>query len=262
MACPEIQSFRGEATLLRVDRVEHDDGRGDRRRCSTKPEAPSTRRWCRAAGRSSRSSIATGRASAARSLRSAPSSMGASASWMRPVHRLPRGTGWPARPRSLGRRRQRLPRRRDATARDGRAASHVAARRGSTWVTRPRPHIDRIASAWLIKRFCDPDAKVCVCRRRRCRPEGHSLRVLGADFGHHGETARSRRCSSASGSRTGGIKLIAENRPRGGPSTTASSRGTSRRASTWPSARSPRPRRTITSARIAAWRSSTASTRS
>src|SRR5207248_8696274 len=23
--------------------------------------------------------------------------------------------------------------------------------RGSTWVTRPRPHIDRIASAWLIK---------------------------------------------------------------------------------------------------------------
>jgi hypothetical protein len=31
--------------------------------------------------------------------------------------------------------------------------------RGSTWVTRPRPHIDRIASAWLIKRFCDPEAK-------------------------------------------------------------------------------------------------------
>ena len=30
---------------------------------------------------------------------------------------------------------------------------------GSTWVTRPRPHIDRIASAWLIKRFCDPAAR-------------------------------------------------------------------------------------------------------
>src|SRR6266852_2445337 len=26
------------------------------------------------------------------------------------------------------------------------------------WVTRPRPHVDRIASAWLIKRFIDPDA--------------------------------------------------------------------------------------------------------
>ena len=30
---------------------------------------------------------------------------------------------------------------------------------GSTWVTRPRPHIDRIASAWLIKRLIDPQAK-------------------------------------------------------------------------------------------------------
>src|SRR5262245_21772554 len=27
--------------------------------------------------------------------------------------------------------------------------------RGRRWVTRPRPHIDRIASAWLIKRFID-----------------------------------------------------------------------------------------------------------
>src|SRR5262245_7497186 len=29
---------------------------------------------------------------------------------------------------------------------------------GRKWVTRPRPHIDRIASAWLIKRFIDPQA--------------------------------------------------------------------------------------------------------
>jgi len=31
--------------------------------------------------------------------------------------------------------------------------------RGRRWVTRPRPHIDRIASAWLVKRFIDPDAQ-------------------------------------------------------------------------------------------------------
>ena len=30
--------------------------------------------------------------------------------------------------------------------------------RGRRWVTRPRPHVDRIASAWLIKRFIDPEA--------------------------------------------------------------------------------------------------------
>jgi hypothetical protein len=27
------------------------------------------------------------------------------------------------------------------------------------WVTRPRPGVDRMASAWLIRRFIDPDAR-------------------------------------------------------------------------------------------------------
>ena len=27
------------------------------------------------------------------------------------------------------------------------------------WVTRPRPHIDRTACAWLIRRFVDPEAE-------------------------------------------------------------------------------------------------------
>src|ERR671937_1418293 len=31
--------------------------------------------------------------------------------------------------------------------------------RGRRWVTRPRPHVDRVASAWLIKRFIDPAAE-------------------------------------------------------------------------------------------------------
>src|SRR5262245_51379871 len=30
--------------------------------------------------------------------------------------------------------------------------------RGRTWVTRKGVHIDRIASAWLVRRFVDPDA--------------------------------------------------------------------------------------------------------
>ncbi len=30
--------------------------------------------------------------------------------------------------------------------------------RGRQWVTRRRPHVDRLASAWLIKRFIDPEA--------------------------------------------------------------------------------------------------------
>jgi len=34
----------------------------------------------------------------------------------------------------------------------------LAKLRGKRWVTRPRPHVDRIASAWLIQKFIDPDA--------------------------------------------------------------------------------------------------------
>src|SRR5216683_2686918 len=59
--------------------------------------------------------------------------------------------------------------------------------RSSTWVTRPRPHIDRIASAWLIKRFCDPEAKFAFADAADAARKGIPFDVLGADFGHHGE---------------------------------------------------------------------------
>src|SRR5262249_52013018 len=36
--------------------------------------------------------------------------------------------------------------------------------RGRRWVTRPRPHVDRIGSAWLIKRFIDPEAQFVFAR--------------------------------------------------------------------------------------------------
>jgi len=55
------------------------------------------------------------------------------------------------------------------------------------WVTRPRPHIDRIASAWLIRRFCDPDARFAFADAADAARKGIPFDVLGADFGHHGE---------------------------------------------------------------------------
>ena len=59
--------------------------------------------------------------------------------------------------------------------------------RGSTWVTRPRPHIDRIASAWLIKRFYDPEAKFGFADAADASRKGIPFDVLGAEFGHHGD---------------------------------------------------------------------------
>src|SRR5262245_25050127 len=49
-------------------------------------------------------------------------------------------------------------RRPETASRAERPALDLGTLRGRRWVTRPRPHIDRIASAWLIKKFIDPEA--------------------------------------------------------------------------------------------------------
>ena len=48
--------------------------------------------------------------------------------------------------------------------------------RGRRWVTRPRPHIDRIASAWLIKRFIDAEAEFVFAPPARLPGGRHSVR--------------------------------------------------------------------------------------
>jgi hypothetical protein len=50
--------------------------------------------------------------------------------------------------------------------------------RGRTWATRKRPWVDRLASAWLIKRFIDPKAKFIWLDSPRDCPK----RALGYDF--------------------------------------------------------------------------------
>jgi hypothetical protein len=50
--------------------------------------------------------------------------------------------------------------------------------RGRTWATRRRPWVDRVASAWLIRRFIDPDAKF----RWLAKPSDCPKSALGFDF--------------------------------------------------------------------------------
>jgi hypothetical protein len=40
------------------------------------------------------------------------------------------------------------------------APAAVQAYRATRWVTRPRPHVDRLACIWLIRRFINPDAVI------------------------------------------------------------------------------------------------------
>ena len=58
---------------------------------------------------------------------------------------------------------------------------------GATWVTRAGVMVDRIASAWLIRRFIDPTARFKFVNARGYPPRTGELRfdMAGAEFTHH-----------------------------------------------------------------------------
>jgi hypothetical protein len=56
------------------------------------------------------------------------------------------------------------------------------------WVTRPRPGVDRMASAWLIKRFVDPRARFAFVADREAVPHtALPFDMFGVEFSHHGD---------------------------------------------------------------------------
>lgn len=55
------------------------------------------------------------------------------------------------------------------------------------WATRPGCHIDRVACAWLIRRFIDPDAEFTFVDDIEAVPaEAIPFDMRGADLSHHG----------------------------------------------------------------------------
>ena len=58
--------------------------------------------------------------------------------------------------------------------------------RGKTWLTRPRPEIDRVGSAWLISKFIDPKAKFVFAPIAQAVPDAVPFDMLDAEFSHHG----------------------------------------------------------------------------
>ena len=61
--------------------------------------------------------------------------------------------------------------------------------RGRTWVTRSEIFVDRIASAWLIRRFIDRDAKFKFVSSAKYRAAGGELRfdMFEGEFTHEGD---------------------------------------------------------------------------
>jgi len=76
--------------------------------------------------------------------------------------------------------------RRPAKARPGETPTDGYRRR--LWITRPRPGVDRMASAWLIRRFIDPDARFGFAPDREALPrEAVPFDMFGVEFSHRGQ---------------------------------------------------------------------------
>jgi hypothetical protein len=80
-----------------------------------------------------------------------------------------------------------------ALPRDGTRASEplevIPRPRAATWVTRTGVHVDRIASAWLIRRFIDPEARLKFVPAKGYVPSNSELRfdMFDAEFTHIGD---------------------------------------------------------------------------
>ena len=183
----EIQSVRGEATLLRVDRIEtmSDDEIAGLFHKARTPEYQAVIQGCRDILRHLDRSTGNHRRSVA-PLRVKLDGLKRELDRIQSIDYLKARIG--ERARTLWETTAKRVRVAEAPPRivKGRHRTSLPPR-GSTWVTRPRPHIDRIASAWLIKRFCDPAATFAFADAADAARKGIPFDVVGADFGHHGD---------------------------------------------------------------------------
>jgi hypothetical protein len=85
--------------------------------------------------------------------------------------------------------RMQLERARSLHAKKGRTPATLSSKRflGRTWLTRPRPEIDRASSAWLIRRFIDPKARFVFASDPRKHPDALPYDMADVEFSHHGD---------------------------------------------------------------------------
>jgi hypothetical protein len=83
---------------------------------------------------------------------------------------------------------------------------------GRTWVTREGVFVDRIGSAWLIRRFIDPEAKFKFVPARGYRPERGELRfdMYEAEYTHEGERCTFQTLLARFGLQDPALEAIAE----------------------------------------------------
>jgi hypothetical protein len=206
----EIQAFRGEVTLLRVDRVEtmKDDEITALFHQARGAEYQAVVQGCREVLGQLDRARTTHRGFAAQ-LRAKLDGLKRELDRIESIDYLKAPAGQRARTLwETTAQRLRAAETRPSSVKSRRPAALPP--RGSTWVTRPRPHIDRIASAWLITRFCDPDARFAFADAADAARKGIPFDVLGADFGHHGEDCTFETLVKRFGLKDRRVKVVAE----------------------------------------------------
>ena len=83
--------------------------------------------------------------------------------------------------------------------------------RGKTWVTRPGVKIDRMASAWFIRRFVDPKARFRFAEPSVLKKEGElRFDMVGGDFTHEQDRCTFETLVGRVGLPDKGVRAIAE----------------------------------------------------
>ena len=79
------------------------------------------------------------------------------------------------------------------------------------WITRPRPGIDRVSSAWLIRRFIDPKAHFVFGKESSADPDAVPFDMFSDEgFGHRGEDCTFETLYKQFAVRDGRVKRIAQ----------------------------------------------------
>ena len=82
---------------------------------------------------------------------------------------------------------------------------------GRLWMTRPRPGIDRVSSAWLIRRFIDPKARFVFGTEPSTHPDAIPFDMFSPEgFGHRGEDCTFETLSKQFAIRDSRVKRIAQ----------------------------------------------------
>jgi hypothetical protein len=84
----------------------------------------------------------------------------------------------------------------------------IDAYRDRRWVTRPRPHVDRLACIWLIRRFIDPAAVVRYAQAPAAEEVAFDMR--GGTFAHQGDLCTFETMVAAFGLEDPGLRRMGE----------------------------------------------------